>query len=329
MALVQYPDSDSDEPDKTHAIAAQPLHSVSTAARKRKLSDAAQDNLPPLPAAFHDLYTTNARISTSDNPELHGGRKRAAPHVEGNWPSHVYLEWIPSQAESDTLLALIQHVRDALSLQNKARSTKLPLPNIKPFLHSELGAPLPLHVSLSRTLQIKTEDRETFLETLKSCIRKVAVRSFQVNFHSLKWVPNFERNRWFLVLSIEKPAKNELNNLLGACNEAARKCGHPGLYVGGVGDGPMEEESLPEKQHEQTDARRHSERKETDWSDRFHVSIAWNLEEPHDDWVSLVKSMKMGEYVPSLQAFFDAAKARVGNAVHSIDLRTRNTGRVA
>lgn len=92
MALVQYPDSDSDEPDKTHATAAHPLKSVPTVARKRKLSSSAQDDLPPLPAAFHDLYTTNARIGTSDNPELHGGRKRAVPHVEGNWPSHVYLE---------------------------------------------------------------------------------------------------------------------------------------------------------------------------------------------------------------------------------------------
>jgi hypothetical protein len=92
MALVQYPDSDDDEPDTGHAIAAHPLHSALAAARKRKLSDSAQDDLPPLPAAFHDLYATNARVSTSDNPELHGGRKRTIPHVEGNWPSHVYLE---------------------------------------------------------------------------------------------------------------------------------------------------------------------------------------------------------------------------------------------
>ena len=94
MALVQYPDSDDDEPDKAHAIAAHPSQSAPTpfSARKRKLSDSAQDDLPPLPAAFHDLYATNARVSTSDNPELHGGRKRTVPHVEGNWPSHVYLE---------------------------------------------------------------------------------------------------------------------------------------------------------------------------------------------------------------------------------------------
>jgi predicted HAD superfamily Cof-like phosphohydrolase len=83
MALVLYPDSDSDNEDSTQAIAAQPLQSVSKSATKRKRSESAQDDLPPLPAAFHDLYTTNSRISTSDDP---------VPHVEGNWPSHVYLE---------------------------------------------------------------------------------------------------------------------------------------------------------------------------------------------------------------------------------------------
>lgn len=249
---------------------------------------------------------------------------------------------IPSQVESDSLLALIQHVRDALSLQNKTRSTKLPVPNIIPFLHSELGAPLPLHVSLSRTLQIKTEAREAFLETLRSCIRKTAVRSFQFSFNSLKWVPNFERNRWFLVLSIEKPAQNELNKLLSACNDAAGKCGHPGLYVGGVGDGPTEDETLPilysrkerggqghsDQMQKQADARPQSQSEKTDQSDRFHVSIAWNLEEPHPEWISLVKSINVGEYVRSPQASFDAVKARVGNMVHSIDLRIRNTGRI-
>jgi hypothetical protein len=92
MALVQYPESDSDGDDQTHVVEAQQVASPPKSALKRKHSEAAQDDLPPLPAAFHDLYTTNARISTSDNPSLHGGRKRAVPHVEGNWPSHVYLE---------------------------------------------------------------------------------------------------------------------------------------------------------------------------------------------------------------------------------------------
>lgn len=87
MSLVQYSDSDSGS-EQDVAVAAQTPKPV----LKRKRSKADNDDLPPLPAAFHDLYSTNARVSTSDDPSLHGGRKRAVPHVDGNWPSHVYLE---------------------------------------------------------------------------------------------------------------------------------------------------------------------------------------------------------------------------------------------
>jgi hypothetical protein len=88
MSLVQYPDSNSDAGSENDALSTQ----KPKAALKRKRSEPSEDDLPPLPVAFHDLYSVNARVSTSDNPSLHGGRKRAVPHVEGNWPSHVYLE---------------------------------------------------------------------------------------------------------------------------------------------------------------------------------------------------------------------------------------------
>jgi hypothetical protein len=93
MALVQYPDSDSDQEHDIQSIPSRLIGAPKGAGkRKHSESESAQDDLPPLPAAFHDLYSTNARASTNDNPALHGGRKRAIPHVDGNWPSHIYLE---------------------------------------------------------------------------------------------------------------------------------------------------------------------------------------------------------------------------------------------
>ena len=91
MSLVQYPDSDSDSAgDQNASVPAQkPKPALK---RKRSPPGPGSDDLPPLPAAFHDLYSANARVGTSDDPSLHGGRKRAVPHVDGNWPSHVYLE---------------------------------------------------------------------------------------------------------------------------------------------------------------------------------------------------------------------------------------------
>lgn len=198
------------------------------------------------------------------------------------------------------------------------------MPEIIPSLQSDLGASLPLHVSLSRTLQIKTDDREPFLETLKASLRRSAVSVFTVKFQSLKWVPNFERNRWFLVLSIKRPENDELNSLLRACNQAARNTGHPGLYTGGAGDGPMENVD-----HKDGPKRRKVDGNEIepkDYSQYFHVSIAWNLAEPDAEWTALVQSIEASRYITSPENAFDAVKVRIGNAVHNIALAPKRPG---
>ncbi len=196
-----------------------------------------------------------------------------------------------------------------------------PAPDITSSLQSELGVQLPLHISLSRTLQIKTHDREAFLETLKTSLRKAAVRVFDFEFLGLKWVPNFERNRWFLVLSIMKPKLDELNRLLIACNEAALKSGHGALYTGGVGDGPMAEHSHPN--NKKTRKGQPEESEQHDYSRFFHISIAWNLVEPDSALVSNVEKLDVHKYIQSLYTAVDAVKARIGNVVHKIDLGTK------
>lgn len=87
-ALVNYSDSDSDD-SKDHALPACPGRNLK---RKRDGLDNAVSGLPPLPATFHDLYASTARVSSQDDPSMHAGRQRVLPHVEGSWPTHVYLE---------------------------------------------------------------------------------------------------------------------------------------------------------------------------------------------------------------------------------------------
>ena len=77
MALVAYSDSE-EEDDSDNAPAAKRL--------KR------DDSPPPLPASFLNLYSSTVRVANTDDPSLHAGRKRLVAHVDGNWPTHIYLE---------------------------------------------------------------------------------------------------------------------------------------------------------------------------------------------------------------------------------------------
>ena len=86
MPLVEY--SSSESPNSSGAEET----GIQSNSHQRKRDISPESHLPPLPDTFHDLYASTARVSQQDDPSLHGGRQRVTPHVEGNWPTHIYIE---------------------------------------------------------------------------------------------------------------------------------------------------------------------------------------------------------------------------------------------
>ncbi|KAK5172202.1 poly(U)-specific 3'-to-5' RNA exonuclease [Saxophila tyrrhenica] len=196
MALVEYSDSEGED-----ARPATPPQ------KKRRLTGKGGNELPPLPAAFLDQYSSTVRTSTQDEPSLHGGRKRVTPHVEGNWPTHVYLE----------------STRPEDSKQAK------PKPEINSLLQNNLGVSLPLHISLSRPLTLKNAQKESFLAHLQHSITEAGIKALAIIPKGLAWHPNESKTRWFLVIRLQKSP--ELDKLLATCNSVAKEFKQSLLYV--------------------------------------------------------------------------------------------------
>lgn len=89
MGLVDYASSDEDDEVSTKDTNGGTPLEPKDLKRKREPHT---DDLPPLPSRFLDLYASTTRVSTRDDPSLHNGKKRVTPHVEGNWPTHLYIE---------------------------------------------------------------------------------------------------------------------------------------------------------------------------------------------------------------------------------------------
>ena len=99
------------------------------------------------------------------------------------------------------------------------------------LLRSELGAQLPLHISLSAPLVLKTEQKSDFEEFVQGKIMESGVGKVEATIQRLRWERNYDGTRWFLVLAVDTPANDELNRLLHACNESASEFSLPLLYA--------------------------------------------------------------------------------------------------
>ncbi|KAL4957861.1 U6 snRNA phosphodiesterase Usb1 [Aspergillus filifer] len=290
MALVQYSDSES---DSEQGAPPRKIIKQNKDGPGRKTAS----SLPPLPASFHDLYASSTRVSVRDDPSLHGGRKRAIPHVEGNWPTHIYLEWYPAKEE----LIILNSIIDQAGSCVRGEQAKL-----HSFLYSDLGAQLPLHISLSRPVVLRTEERQPFMDAFEAFLENSDISPFDVQVESLDWVSNFEKTRWFYVLRTKRPDEDSLNQLLHVSNSSLGLFGQPPLYEAVSDASKQDPKSAPKG----------------DYTGCFHISIAWSLEEPSDEDRNRerMERIDLGE-LAALRIRFDCVKAKIGNNVSSILLK--------
>ncbi|KAE9368409.1 hypothetical protein N431DRAFT_381813 [Stipitochalara longipes BDJ] len=301
MALVDYSSSDEDTEAKKEALAKDlPVPNL-----KRKRDETSSD-LPPLPSKFHDLYASTARVSTRDDPSLHAGRKRVTPHIEGNWPTHIYVEWYPSTAECVPLTNLISSLKD--------KTVEGAEYEIHSFLTSDLGVPLPLHISLSRPIGLTTEHKDAFVDSLQRAIDFSGIRPFDFSFSGLDWVANFEKTRWFLVLRLRKPELDGLNKLLHLSNQIVQEYGQPALYT----RRPLQTKRKPPAK--KLPNARWVEME--DVSDAFHISIAWTLAAPNEELLEITTtvSTEYTQILDQIQVQIGEIKSKVGNVVTNIPL---------
>ncbi|KIH89299.1 hypothetical protein SPBR_07464 [Sporothrix brasiliensis 5110] len=276
--------------------------------------------LPPLPRAFHDLYASTVRTAPADDPSLHQGRQRAIPHVAGQWPSHLYIEWFPQPPEHAHLSRLLDMLRAALqgALQSGGGDdddNDDAAPLFHSFLTSDLGAPLPLHISLSRPFVLTTAEKAAFVARLEARVKASGVERFDVAFGGLDWFRSPDSARAFLVLRVvvedRRRSRNEpLVSLLEQCNKQVTDVGQPALYT-----------KSPAVAGDDSDVDPAS----------FHISVAWTLaptttldawadatQQAYDDWQ---KQLRAGKDEPPLTFAVESIKAKIGNVVTDIPLR--------
>ncbi|KAG5663528.1 hypothetical protein KAF25_001464 [Fusarium avenaceum] len=310
MALVDYSSSDSESDDNSDSDS----HRV----KRRKGSDgiAAHSrtpdgvagsvtkdhagSMPPLPDTFHDLYASTVRQSVVDDPSLHHGRKRQVPHVVGNWPSHIYTEWHPSTVQHGMLTSLIADIEKEVSSEIKLHN----------FLTSDLGSPLPLHISLSRPLSLTTGIKDDFFDKITESLNSSGIPPFVVRPQSLAWFKSPDSDRTFLILRVTsgsspatdskdatRPLNPELMSLLTRSNAVAIQFGQPALY--------------------QRDAKESV-------GDAFHVSIGWTFNLPADEMtlktLRLFKQPRFDD-IRKWEISVPGVKVKIGNVVNHIALK--------
>lgn len=264
------------------------------------------------------------------------------PHKEGNWPSHIYTEWHPSAPQHALLRSLLASLAGALGPELARQSGGGGGGHaLAGFLESGLGAPLPLHVSLSRPFVLRTGDKDGFLGRLVGAVEGSGVRAFALVCDGLSWHRSPDSERSFLVLRVRSSSpppgaaaaddgdaaggggsgggrgrgrNPELSTLLSRCNDLVSSYGQPRLYAAPRDPGGEEEGGG------------------VGGDDAFHISIAWSFASPTDEICRrtaevFARPEFQDRVAKDIMIPVEGVKAKIGNVVTNIGLLGRKKGR--
>lgn len=175
------------------------------------------------------------------------------------------------------------------------------------FLTSDLGAPKPLHISLSRPLYLPTASKDIFLEKVTPAIRSTPFDHFSVAPSNLSWFKSPDSERVFLILRVVTSQRSasssnrspnpELETLLKKCNGVVALFDQHRLYQKDAAD-----ENVGEA---------------------FHVSIAWTFGMPGNRQsmgsLSVFREDRF-KHIPQWEIPIEGVKVKIGNSVHNIPL---------
>ncbi|RMD39428.1 hypothetical protein DV735_g5706, partial [Chaetothyriales sp. CBS 134920] len=182
---------------------------------------------------------------------------------------------------------------------NEADNSTPRNPAVHSLLRSDLNVPLPLHISLSAPLTLKTEQKDAVAAAVEASVTRSGAGPFVVKPTRLCWVSNSEGSRSFLVLQLSRPENDDLNRLLSACNASVTHFGLKPLYCTYSSSFPSSSLSTSAPYPGAVSG---------DRSDAFHVSIAWTLGDLNNMW----SSAGLGH--------FDTVKLKIGNVVRDMRL---------
>ena len=107
-----------------------------------------------------------------DNPALHQGRRRATPHVEGQWAAYVYIPLVISQRAKlfDLLLRIFVSAKQIVPSLHPIGFSVADTTVVSAHGDPAGDEPVELHISLTRPVYLRAHQRDDF----KRAVREVS-----------------------------------------------------------------------------------------------------------------------------------------------------------